>query len=314
MLQRALITGISGFVGANLARGLIEAGHEVHGIVREESKNAWRLGEIKSKIKIHSGSITDKVFVKKIIEEVKPDVVYHLAVYGAYPTQKDPELTLQSSVVATLYLLESAKENNVKMFVNTGSSSEYGTKDHPMREDEIVEPNSFYAVGKVAQTLLCSHFSKERGLPTVTLRLFSVYGAFEEPGRFVPTLILNTLENKDVPLASPETARDFIYIDDVIRAFILAGERPDLSGEVFNIGSGKQETIKTAVDTCMRVTGSSSKLLWNSYPKRDFDTSIWVADTKKTEKMLGFKSKMSFEEGVEKTIEWIKNNASHYQK
>ncbi|MFZ2522337.1 MAG: NAD-dependent epimerase/dehydratase family protein [Minisyncoccia bacterium] len=314
MSQKILITGISGFVGANLARGVVENGHEVHGIVRDESKNAWRLEEIKSKIKIHTGSIIDKEFIKKVISEVKPDVIYHLAVYGAYPTQKDPELTLESSVMATLYLLESAKENDVKMFVNTGSSSEYGTKDHPMREDEIVVPNSFYAVGKVAQTLLCSHFSKEKGLPTITLRLFSVYGAFEEPGRFVPTLILNTLENKDAPLASPDTARDFIYIDDVVRAFILAGERPDLSGEVFNIGSGKQETIKTAVDTCMRVTKSTSKLLWNSYPKRPFDTSIWVADSSKAEKLLGFKTEMSFENGLEKMITWMKDHKSYYQK
>lgn len=312
--MRVFITGLSGFIGANLAIELIKQDHEVHGLIRRESKNHWRLESIKSQVKIHEGDLLDSKIVRTVINEIKPEVIYHLAVYGAYPNQKDPELILRSSVMAAWQLLQAAKMAGVKIVVSAGSSSEYGAKDHPMREIELVEPNSYYAVGKAAQTLLSQHFSNQESLPIITLRLFSVYGPYEEPGRFIPTLILNALQNKDIPLAAPDTARDFIYVDDVVRAFILASQRPELGGQIFNIGSGRQETLQTAVETVLTTTNSSARPLWNTYPRRPFDNQIWVADTTKTKNILGFSPVYSFEAGLEKTADWLKSKASHYDK
>lgn len=310
--MKVFITGISGFVGANLAHKLVAQGHEVHGLVRANSKNGWRLTSIKSQITIHEGDILDKAKVSEIITQVKPEIIYHLVVYGAYPFQKDAELALQTTIIATLHLLQAAKTAGVKMVVSTGSSSEYGSKDHPMREDERVDPNSYYAVGKAAQTLLGQHFSNTEGLPVITLRLFSVYGPYEEPTRLLPVLILNALNNRDIPLASPKTARDFIYVDDVVEAIIQASTRPDLGGQVFNLGSGQQQTLQTLVDSVISETKSTSKLLWNAYPQRPFDTNIWVADTNKLKTDLKFEAKTPFELGIKKNIEWLKANQQYY--
>ncbi|MDB5195571.1 MAG: hypothetical protein JWO84_755 [Parcubacteria group bacterium] len=301
--MKVFITGIAGFVGAGLARALLTDGVEVHGLVRPSS-DLWRLADIKDQLHLHSGDLLDALSVQKALQESRPDTIFHLSVYGAYPTQKDKDLILRSSLGATMTLLDAAKEAGVGMVVNTGSSSEYGTKDHPMREDELIEPNSYYAVGKAAQTLYCQQFAREEKLPIVTLRLFSVYGPYEEPTRFIPTLIEKMRANEDVPLADPTVARDFIYLDDVVDAYRAAALKPELSGEVLNIGTGTQHTLQEAFDTAVALTGSSSKALAGAYGNRTFDTPVWVADMEKTTTRLGFKPAHTLEAGLAKTIEW----------
>jgi len=106
-----------------------------------------------------------------------------------------------------------------------GSSSEYGVKDHAPAENEQLEPNSDYAVAKAAATLLASHLGRERGLPVATLRLYSVFGPFEEPDRFIPTLVVHALRGQLPPLVDPAIARDFVYLDDVVEAFLLTAAR-----------------------------------------------------------------------------------------
>lgn len=311
--MKAFITGISGFVGAGLARNLLKNGWEIYGIVRPSS-NLWRIEDIKKDLRLHSGDLLDKESIAGALQKAKPDAVFHLAVYGAYPTQKDADTILSTSILSTFHLLNAAKDVGASMFINTGSSSEYGTKDHPMREDERIDPNSYYAVGKAAQTLLCQHFARQEKFPVVTLRLFSVYGPYEEPGRLVPTVILNALEGKDISLADPDVARDFIYLDDVADAYLLASKKPELSGEVFNIGTGTQHTLKDLADEVVARTQSSSAIVPGGYEKRSFDTHTWVADIQKTRGLLGFALKHTLKEGIEENIQWFKQHAEKYKK
>lgn len=313
MSQKVFITGISGFVGAGLARYLLELGYEVHGMVRTTS-NLWRLLDIKNSIHLHEGDLLDDRSVTDTLNVVRPDVIFHFGVYGAYSTQKDADIILSTSILSTMHLLRSAKEVGVKMFVNAGSSSEYGTKDHPMREDERIDPNSYYAVGKSAQTHLCQHFARTEKFPVVTLRFFSVYGPFEEPGRLVPSVILNAFEDKDISLADRKIARDFIYLDDVIKACVLASQKPELSGEVFNLGTGVQHTLGELADVVIAHTGTQSKVVTGAYEQRSFDTHIWVADMQKTASLLGFTATDSFDNGVKKSIDWYKQHADLYKK
>ena len=308
--MKVFITGISGFVGANLARGLLKDGVEVYGLVRTSS-DLWRLEGIEDKLHLHIGDLLDNASITAALNKARPDVLFHLGTYGTQPTQKDKETIIQSSLYSTIRLLDCAKKVGVGIVINTGSSSEYGTKDHPMREDELLEPNSYYAVGKAAQTLFCQQFAREEKLPIITLRLFSVYGPYEEPTRFIPTLVANTLANKDVSLANPKTARDFIYINDVIDAYRAAAMKPNLSGEVFNVGSGVQHTLREAFDIAHSLTKSRSKPLEGIYEGRSFDTDIWVADMSKTRSQLGIASKYTLSEGLQATIDWKKDSQKH---
>jgi nucleoside-diphosphate-sugar epimerase len=306
--MKVFITGIAGFVGAGLARALLQDGVEVHGLVRPSS-NLWRIEDLKNKLHLHIGDLLDAESIRVAIKKARPDTLFHLGVYGAYPAyQKDKEMIMRSTLFSTMTILDSAKEYGVGIVINTGSSSEYGTKNHPMREDERIEPNSYYAVGKASQTLYCQHFAREEKVPVITLRLFSVYGPREEPTRFIPTLITKALVNEDVPLTDPRVARDFIYLDDVIDVYRAVAGRPELSGEVFNVGTGVQRTLQETFDVVVASTGSTSKALVGAYEGRSFDTNFWVADMSKTHVQLGITPRHSLESGLRATINWVKSN------
>lgn len=304
--MKVFITGISGFVGAGIARQFVSKGMEVHGLIRPSS-NMWRIADIQHNLNLHTGDLLDDESVREAITISKPDTILHLGVYGAYPSrQKEKDLIVKSTLLSTMTLLDIAKENGVKMFVNTGSSSEYGTKDHPMREDELIEPNSYYAVGKASQTLYCQQFAREEKLPTVTLRLFSVYGPYEEPTRFIPTLLSKVQKNEDVPLADPSIQRDFIYIDDVAEAYLAVMNKPELSGHIFNIGSGKGTSLQEAFDTAVRLTDSASKPIVGAYERRGFDTNIWVGDIRNAREAFGFNPRHTLETGLKATSDWMR--------
>jgi nucleoside-diphosphate-sugar epimerase len=306
--MRVFITGIAGFVGAGLARALLRDGVEVHGLVRPSS-DLWRIADIQDKVHVHQGDLLDAESIRSALKESRPEVVYHLGVYGAYPAvQKDKDIIMQTSLIATMALLDSAKEYGARIVINTGSSSEYGTKDHPMREDELIEPNSYYAVGKAAQTLYCQQFAREEKFPVITLRLFSVYGPYEEPARFIPTLVTKVLAGEDVPLSAPTVARDFVYLDDVTDAYRIAAGKGELSGEVFNIGSGVQHTLEDTFTTAVSLSGGTSKAIFGAYEGRSFDTTKWVADMSKAEKQLGFIPKYTLEDGLRATMAWVKEH------
>ncbi len=308
--MRAFVTGATGFIGANLVRRLLEYGYEVHVLIRPESKR-WRIEDILSNLHLHEGDLQTADF-NHIFTTSQPDVIFHLGVFGAYQFQTEPRQILETTVFGTLRLLQAAKQSGVKILVAAGSSSEYGTKQHPMHEDELVEPNTYYAIGKVTQTHLCQHFSRVEKLPTVSLRLFSVYGPYEEPGRLVPTLIRKSFANEALEMADPSIARDYIYVDDVIDAFMVAADHPEYSGEVFNVGTGEQTCLRDIVAQVLRLTGSNSGVNWGAYAQRSFDTSIWVADTVKVYRNLGFRAQHSLEDGLRKTINWFNANNKYH--
>ena len=160
--------------------------------------------------------------------------------------------------------------------------------------------------------MLCQQFAREEKLPIITLRLFSVYGPHEEPGRLVPTLIRKALANEDLLLARPETARDFVYTDDVTDAYLACLRHPECSGEVFNVGTGVQSSLEDIVRNVLKITGSSSKPVWGAYPSRPFDTSLWVADVQKASDLLGFRAATSLEQGLAKHIAWFKEHREAY--
>jgi len=311
--MKVLITGIAGFIGANLARTLLGEGAEVHGIVRP-STDLWRLQEIKKKLHLHTADMDDRKSVTGVVASVRPSVIYHMSAYGAYPSiQTEPEKILQTSLFSTLYVLDAARTEKVDMIVNAGTSSEYGTKDHPMRENELIEPNSYYAIGKAAQTHLAQYTATHGGPPSVTLRFFSVYGPFEGPTRLVPIVVRNALKGIDVPISDPSIGRDFIFIDDAVEACLKAARSPKLSGEVINVGSGRQHTLEDVFNAVIKETGSKSKMAVGAAQKREFDTNIWVADATKMKKMLKCTPKYSLADGMARMVKWFPEYAHIYQ-
>ena len=306
-----LITGGTGFIGSLLVRRLVSNNEEVHLIIRKESK-LWRIQDIADKIMCHTSDLSDADALKKIIEKIKPSIIYHLATYGAYAYQDEADRIIKTNILGTWNLLKAIADLNYELFVNTGSSSEYGFKQFPMRETDLLEPASYYAVTKCSQTLLCYHVARDEKKPIVTLRPFSVYGPYEEPTRFIPTLMRALYFKEPINLVSPEISRDQIYVEDVVDAYLLVDRLKNFAGEIFNIGTGVQSSIREVVETTVRVTGRTTDFRWGEMKRRMWDTSNWVADVSKARSLLGWVPKMSPEKGLSLMWEWFVANRSFY--
>jgi nucleoside-diphosphate-sugar epimerase len=313
-MKRIVITGSTGFVGSNLTRRLIRDGHEIHLLVRR-GYQSWRIEGLPPKVYIHETDLTDKDELEGAIGEIKPEWIFHLAVYGAYTWQKDLHQMVQTNVVGTMNLLDSCLKTGFESFVNTGTSSEYGYKDHPPKETECLEPNSCYAVTKASATMYCRYIAQSRGIRVSTLRLYSAYGPFEEPGRLIPTLAVKGLAGELPPLVNPEVGHDFVYIDDVVDAYLLAAGNNDQEfGAVYNVGTGKQISIGEIVASVQKILKINAKPVWGSMPDREWDTNIWVADSRKIQTELGWRPRYTFEQGFKQMIKWLKNNSTYQNK
>lgn len=302
---RVLVTGAAGFVGACLTRRLVERGDEVTALVRPGS-DLWRLREVAPLLRLVEGDLCEPGSVERAVREARADVVYHLAAHGSNSAQTDPGQILQTNVLGTLHLLQACVGSPCRLFVAAGSSSEYGFKTAPMRETDRLEPNSYYAVGKAAATHLCQLFGTLRRFPIATLRLFSVYGPFEERTRLVPTLLRRALAGEPLELVSPAVARDFVYIDDVVDAFLRQDELSGLEGEVLNIGSGVQRTVRDVVDLVLELTGSSSEVRWGAMAERAWDATSWVGSIERAEELLGWAPRRDLRGGLRATLAWTR--------
>ncbi len=304
-MKRVILTGGTGFVGANLARRLLEEGHQVHLLVRP-GYAAWRIEEISSKLALHEASLSDRGRLTEIAEEIKPDWIFHLAAHGAYSWQNDTDAIIGVNLTGTVNLLEACLKRGFEAFVNTGSSSEYGFKDHAPAEDELPEPNSCYAVTKTAATNYCRFISRDRNVHAVTLRLYSVYGPYEDPRRFIPALVVNGSAGGFPPLASPGTARDYVYTEDVCDTYLLAASRSAIPrGSIYNVGSGTQTTLREAVETARRVMRITAAPQWGTMPPRSWDTGVWISDSGLIRRELGWTPRFTFEQGLRRTAEWL---------
>lgn len=311
--ERFLVTGATGFVGSCLVRELVRLKKQVYVIVRKKELN-WRLEEISSKIKIYECDLLDKS-LNKIIDEIKPDFIFHLAVYGASSREEDIYKILDVNIKGTLRLIQAVKKHPFTLFINTGSSSEYGVKNRKMNEKDLCEPVNDYGVSKVSATLFCQKIAKKEFLPIITFRLFSPFGYYEDKNRLIPSLILSSLENKSISLSSKNNVRDFIFIEDIVRAYISATKIKINPGEIINIGSGKQKRIKDVAEIIQKITKKKSKLLWNSKKdqSRQIEPKVWKADIKKANKILSWEPKYDLETGLKKTVDWFLHNKYLYE-
>jgi dolichol-phosphate mannosyltransferase len=307
-VRRVVVTGGTGFVGASLVRRLLHDGDEVHLLVRKGHRT-WRIEGIRPNVAIHEVDIQDEGSLRQLLGRIAPAWIFHLAAYGAYSTQSDLRQSLVTNVLGTASLLSASLAVGFDAFVHAGSSSEYGFKDHAPLETEWLEPNSAYAVAKASATLLCSQLGRARGENVTTLRLYSAYGPWEEPTRLIPTLAVRALDGALPALVSPAVARDYVFVDDVVEAFVLAAahEHPD-PGAVYNVATGTQLTLEEVVAAVKEELDLDADPVWGSMPDRSWDTSEWVGDSMRATDRLGWRPRISFREGFRTTVEWLRRN------
>jgi UDP-glucose 4-epimerase len=307
-MKRVIVTGATGFVGANLTRRLLTDGHEIHLLVRERHQS-WRIEAVKADVHLHSVEMTDGEALARVVARIRPDWVFHLSAHGAYSWQSDLQGMVRTNILGTINLVEACLKTGFERFVNAGSSSEYGYKDHAPSETERLEPNSYYAVTKASATMFCRYTAQLRGVPLVTLRFYSVYGPYEDPRRLIPTLVVNGRVGRLPPLVNPDVARDFVYVGDAVEACRLAAARPEPApGAVYNVGTGTQTSIREVTAVACRVMGITVAPQWGSMPDRAWDTSVWVADNRAIRSALGWEPRYGFADGFRETVQWFRDH------
>ncbi len=312
---KILITGGTGFIGANLARLFYSNGYEVSVTLREES-NVWRIRDILKNLTLIKTDITDMQKVEELFRSVKPDIVINTAAFGGYPFEKDTDLIFKVNLNATINLVEAFLRSGSEIFINAGSSSEYGLKAKPMNEWDLLEPIGAYAVSKSASTLYCRSRSIETKRKIVTMRLFSPYGYFEEAHRLIPYVIYSSLKHKSAKLNNPSSVRDFIFIEDVYLAYSQLIKKIDSvdSGEIFNLGFGKEYRVEEIVNMVEKISGEKLNVEWQYGNDRVGDRTVhWVADITKITGTLQWKPMYSLEDGLSLTYYWFKKNISNYE-
>ncbi len=309
--KRILVTGAAGFVGANLTRELLRRGADVDALVRP-STHLWRIEEIRPRLTLHLVDITHREQLEKTVNEIQPDIIFNLATYRSSRSPEDRLMTLQTNVLGTTNLLETTAPLEYERFIHAGGSLEYGPKKKPMKESDYLEPVTLYGAAKAASTLLCQQFARANGLPIVVLRLFSVYGYWESHTRLVPTAVMKAYLNQDMALTLPGYRRDFIFVEDVVEAQLLAVNAQKVSGEIINVGSGQQWSNEEVVEMVQQISGRKINVRVGDYPARPSDTTHWVADNHKAKRLLGWVPKHTLRNGLEKTIAWFRLHQGEY--
>jgi len=302
--ERVLITGGSGFVGACLAHDLVAAGHDVHLVLRPRSAT-WRLAGLAGRFTPHGADLCDPAGLRRAVAACRPEVVYHLATHGAYPRQTDRAAILATNVLGTANLLDALDGHDYRALVNTGSSSEYGPRDVPMREEDRLCPQTDYGVAKAAATLLCQA-EAARGRPVVTVRIFSAYGPWEDPSRLVPYVMGCCRRGEPPRVTTGRQPRDFIYVDDVVALLKRAAELPEARGRILHAGTGRQSSVRDMVDTIVRVCGGGRVAAeYGSEPTRPGEPACWVADITQTTALTGWRPRHDLQAGIERTCKWL---------
>ena len=298
-----LITGAAGFLGSSLANHLARQGHQVRGL---DDLSTGDKDTLSPDVHFTRGDVNDRPKLWTLLQEV--DVVYHLAARVSVPESVlYPREYNAANVGGTVSLMEAMRDVGVRRVVMASSGAVYGDlASQPIKEDSPPNPRSPYAVSKLAAEHYIRTIGALWGMETVSLRIFNAYG----PGQripvshppVVPHFIKQTLQNGTLVVHNDgKQTRDYVYVDDVVKALVAAMTAPNLDGMVINIGSGTETSVRGLVNTVTDVIPGKAEAIYN--PRVSGGVSRMCADLSLAKKKLGYQPSVSLEEGLRLTLE-----------
>jgi nucleoside-diphosphate-sugar epimerase len=305
----SLVTGGAGFIGSHIVEELARRGHAVRVLDDFSTGKPENLASVRDRVTIFEGDVRDLALCRRAAAGA--DYVFHEAAQISVPKSiEDPVLNDAVNVGGTLNVLWAAKEGGAKKFVLASSTSVYGDNpDLPKRETMSGIPLSPYALSKWMGERYCQSFSRIYGVPAVALRYFNVFGPRQDPrsqyAAAVPIFITRMLGGEQpVIYGDGEQTRDFVYVEDVVQANILAAEAPGGSGEIYNVASSESLTVNGLARTIAEIIGRPLAPVYA--PERPGDIRHSAADIGKIEAALGYRPRFDFRRGLERTIAWTK--------
>ncbi len=316
-----LITGITGFIGSELAHRLVQEGYEVYGLVRHVIGRDFKsIEDIRDKVKIVTCDFKDYASVRNSLKKINPDVVMHLGALSPVRLSFEHPMEFQfSNYLGTVNIAESLMElygpEKVRLIV-ASTAEVYGIQnENPFKEDLKLEPSSPYAVAKAAMDLYMRMLFKVYNFNGVILRNSNTFGRKYDSGFFTEYLITQMLNGKDIYVGAPDSIRDYMYVDDHVNSYLLAMKTKNAQGNAFNIAGGKGYSNKDwTLKIAKMLDFSEKKIHFGKYPPEypyrpiSSDQPYLVLDPSKAEKVLGWKQTVPVDEGLKRTIQYWKEH------
>jgi nucleoside-diphosphate-sugar epimerase len=307
-----LITGIAGFIGSSLARELLQRGEQVRGVDNLSTGKRENLTQILGRIDFREADILDLDAIKSACDGV--DYVLHQAAIPSVPKSVlDPIGSNRANVDGTVNVLVAARDARVKRVIYAASSSAYGdTPTLPKHERMTPDPISPYAVAKLASERYMISFYRCYGLETVALRYLNIFGPRQDPSspysgvlaKFITQMLAG---QQPTIFGDGEQSRDFTFIDNAVEANLLACKAPaEVAGNVFNVATGRRVTLNETFKLLQALTSYSGSPIYGA--ERGGDIKHSLADISAAEKLLGYKPKVNFEQGLQQTVAWYRNS------
>lgn len=301
--RRVIVTGGSGLVGRRLSASLVTRGAHVYNLDRNEPTS-----DETPDVNFYRVDLTNKQDTRRAINSIEPEIIFHLAAN----ISRNPEFNMlynmvTTNLVATINLF-SALENNTSLqsIIVAGTAEEYGSNEVPFREELRENPASPYSFSKVCQSHLCRLAYRLYGIPAVVLRASLAYGPGQAEVMLIPSLIKTLLRGEPFPMTAGEQKRDFLYIDDLIEAYLLAGSSDSIAGEILNIGLGKSYKVKDIARKIGRLLGREHLIRIGEIDYRKFEVMEYQIDFSQAQKILGWTPKVDIDRGLRLTIEGYK--------
>lgn len=297
-----LITGAEGFIGSHLSARLVKEGARVSVLVRPGA-DLSRLSAIGEKISINSLDIREIDQLEEFVSAARPQRIFHLAaVTDLNRDWNSLPLVTGVNLGGTINLIRALRSVDYEILITTCTAEAYGRNPAPFIEEMPLDPISPYSFSKVAATAFCRMAAASLGASVRVLRLFLVYGPGQGEERFLPQLIRAALTGRPFRMTAGEQTREYTYIDDVVEGFILAAEKGSGRGEVYNLGSGREISLKHLVEKVEAITGRTVKIDSDILPYRENEIWRFFGDHHRALDCLGWRAKTSLAEGLEKTV------------
>ncbi len=320
--MKTLVTGVTGFIGSNLTRKLLEEGHEVFGFIQPVIGRDFRAIEsIKKDLNLVICDIRNYSSVRDALKKIKPDVIFHLAALSPVRMSFEHPIEFQNTnYIGTINIAESLRDlygPEETRLIAASTAEVYGIQpeNKPFTEDLRLEPSSPYAVSKAALDMYLRMLNKVYDFNAVIMRNSNTFGRKYDNSFFTEYLITEMLKGNEIYIGAPNSIRDYMYVDDHVNGYILAMQTPEAKGQVFNIGGGKGYTNKEwTLKIADLLDFPKEKIHFGEYPPGypyrpiASDQPYLVLDASKAKKILRWEQTISPEEGLERTIDYWKSN------
>ena len=315
---RVLVTGAGGFIGSHLAERLVELGARTRALVHYNAlgSQGW-LDESPRRrdLEIVAGDIRDRDSVRGAVRG--SEVVFHLAALIAIPySYRAPESYVQTHVLGTMNVMQAAREDAVRRVVHTSTSEVYGTARYvPIDEAHPLQGQSPYSASKIGADKMAEAFHASFSVPVVTVRPFNTFGPRQSARAIVPTIIAQALAGEEVRLGSLHPTRDLNYVENTVQGFVRAAESDQAPGRTINLGSGREISVGDLAGLVATRLGRPLRLAADAQRVRPERSEVerLCADNRLAAELLGWRPEVALEEGLDRTIEWMKSNLERYR-